>query len=101
VLDRRRVYGLLRLAGTPLKVLDLARVRETVIPLVALAGGTTAMGAYGSYQLNKAAGATINTSGAIELVVSVVIGAVAMFAAISGSRPLLRKVTADPAQTAD
>ncbi|KMS76189.1 efflux ABC transporter, permease [Streptomyces viridochromogenes] len=101
VLDRRRVYGLLRLAGTPLKVLDRARVRETVIPLVVLAGGTTAMGAYGSYQLNKAAGATINTSGAIELVVCVVIGAVAMFAAISGSRPLLRKVTADPAQTAD
>ncbi|WP_369174066.1 FtsX-like permease family protein [Streptomyces sp. R28] len=101
VLDRRRVYGLLRLAGTPLKVLDRARVRETVIPLVVLAGGTTAMGAYGSYQLNKAAGATINPSGAIELVVCVVVGALAVFAAISGSRPLLRKVTADPAQTAD
>ncbi|MFE0252823.1 FtsX-like permease family protein [Streptomyces sp. NPDC059010] len=101
VLDRRRVYGLLRLAGTPLKVLDRARVRETVIPLVVLAGGTTAMGAYGSYQLNKMAGATINTSGVIELVACLVVGALAMFAAISGSRPLLRKVTADPAQTAD
>ncbi|MGI5459849.1 FtsX-like permease family protein [Streptomyces sp. CA-249302] len=101
VLDRRRVYGLLRLAGTPLRVLDRARVRETVIPLVVLAGGTTAMGAYGSYQLNKTAGATINTSGVIELMVCVVIGAVAVFAAISGSRPLLRKVTTDPAQTAE
>jgi hypothetical protein len=101
VLDRRRVYGLLRLAGTPLRVLDKARVRETVLPLVILAGGTTAMGVYGSYQLNKAAGATVNTSGVIELTVCVVIGALAMFAAISGSRPLLRKVTADPAQTAE
>ncbi|MEU6141886.1 ABC transporter permease [Streptomyces sp. NPDC047081] len=101
VLDRRRVYRLLRLAGTPLRVLDRARVRETVIPLVVLAGGTTAMGAYGAYQLNKSAGATINTSGVVELVVCVVIGAVAVFAAISGSRRLLRKVTEDPAQAAD
>ncbi|MFI5674212.1 FtsX-like permease family protein [Streptomyces cellulosae] len=101
VLDRRRVYGLLRLAGTPLKVLDRARVRETVLPLVVLAGGTTATGVYGSYQLNKAAGATINTSGAVELVVCVLVGALAMFAAIGVSGPLLRKVTADPARTAD
>lgn len=101
VLDRRRVYGLLRLAGTPLKVLDRARIRETVLPLVVLAGGTTAMGVYGSYKLNQAFDATINTAGALQLVACVVIGALAMFAAISGSRPLLRKVTADPAQTAD
>ncbi len=101
VLDRRRVYGLLRLAGTPLRVLNRARVRETVLPLVVLAGGTTAMGVYGSYQLNKVAGATINTAGAVELVVCVLVGALAMFAAIGASRPLLRRVTADPAQTAD
>ncbi|WP_405866806.1 FtsX-like permease family protein [Streptomyces sp. NBC_00005] len=101
VLDRRRVYSLLRLAGTPLKVLDRARTRETVVPLVVLAGGTTAMGVYGSYQLNKAVGATINTSGALQLAACAVLGALAMFAAINGSRPLLRRVTADPAQTAD
>jgi hypothetical protein len=101
VLDRRRVYGLLRLAGTPLKVLNGARVRETVLPLVVLAGGTTATGVYGSYQLNKAAGASVNTAGAVELLVCVVVGALAMFAAIGGSGPLLRKVTADPARAAD
>jgi hypothetical protein len=101
VLDRRRVYGLLRLAGTPLKVLDRARVRETVVPLIALAGGTTAMGVYGSYQLNKAADVGINATGALQLGLCVAIGALAMFAAIGGSRPLLRRVTADPAQTAD
>ncbi|WP_416985120.1 ABC transporter permease [Streptomyces sp. T028] len=101
VLDRRRVYGLLRLAGTPLKVLDRARTRETVLPLVILAGGTTAMGVYGSYRLNEMAGATVNTSGALRLAVCVVLGALAMFAAITTSRPLLRRVTADPAQAAD
>ncbi|WP_327313477.1 FtsX-like permease family protein [Streptomyces sp. NBC_01235] len=101
VLDRRRVYGLLRLAGTPFKVLNRARVRETVLPLVVLAGGTTAMGVYGSYQLNKAVGSTINTTGALQLAACMVIGALAMFAAIAASRPLLRKVTADPARTAD
>ncbi|MFI9168902.1 ABC transporter permease [Streptomyces lincolnensis] len=101
VLDRRRIYGLLRLAGTPLQVLDRARVRETVLPLVVLAGGTAAMGVYGSYQLNKLAGATINTTGAVQLAVCVVVGALAMLAAIGASRPLLRKVTADPARAAD
>jgi hypothetical protein len=101
VLDRRRVYSLLRLAGTPLRTLDRARTRETVLPLAVLAGGTTAMGVYGSYQLNKAAGATIDTSGALQLTVYVLVGALAMFAAIGGSRPLLRRVTADPGQTAD
>ncbi|MET9090420.1 ABC transporter permease, partial [Streptomyces sp. NPDC004237] len=101
VLDRRRVYGLLRLSGTPLKVLDRARLRETVLPLLVLAGGTTATGVYAAYQLNKAGGGTISTSGAIQLAVCVVLGALAMFAAIGASRPLLRKVTADPARTAD
>jgi hypothetical protein len=34
-----------------------ARVRE-VLPLLVPAGGTTAMGVFGGYQLNEAAGAT-------------------------------------------
>ncbi|MET9973089.1 ABC transporter permease, partial [Streptomyces sp. NPDC006356] len=101
ILDRRRVYGLLRLSGAPLKVLDRARVRETVLPLVALAGGTTAMGVFCGYQLNKAAGATVDTAGAVQLGVCVGIGALAIFAAIGCSKPLLRKVTANPTQTAD
>lgn len=97
VLDRRRVYGLLRLAGTPLRILDKARIRETVLPLTVLAGGTTATGAYASYQLNKASGATINASGAAELLICIAIGAAVMLAAVTASRPLLRKVTAEAA----
>ncbi|WP_338897019.1 FtsX-like permease family protein [Streptomyces sp. TG1A-60] len=101
VLDRRRVYNLMRLSGTPLKVLDAARVRETVLPLLALAGGTTAMGVFGAYQFNQAAGATVNSTGALQLAVCLAVGVLAVFAAIGGSKPLLRRVTADPTQTAD
>ncbi|MGW0711641.1 FtsX-like permease family protein [Streptomyces sp. NPDC002643] len=101
VLDRRRVYSLLRLSGTPLEVLDRARSRETVIPLAVLAGGTTGMGVFGAMQLNEAAGTAINTYGALRLVICVVVGALAMFAAIASSRPLLRRVTASPVQAAD
>ncbi|KUO18063.1 FtsX-like permease family protein [Streptomyces dysideae] len=101
ILDRRRVYALLRLAGTPLKMLDRARTRETALPLAVLAGGTTAMGVYGAYQLNKLADSTMNTSGALQLALCVALGTLAMLAAISASRPLLRKVTAGPVQTAD
>jgi acyl CoA:acetate/3-ketoacid CoA transferase beta subunit len=101
VLDRRRVYGLLRLAGTPLKVLDRARRRETALPLVVLAGGTIGMGVYGAYQLNELADVSFNTSGGLQLAVCVTVGAGAMFAAVGGSRPLLRRVTTDPQQTAD
>jgi hypothetical protein len=101
VLDRRRVYALLRLASTPLKILDRARVGETALPLTVLAGGTTAMGVYGAYQINKSADSTMNTSGAVQLTLCVALGTLAMFAAISASRPLLRKVTAEPVQSAD
>ncbi|NEA64793.1 FtsX-like permease family protein [Streptomyces sp. SID12488] len=101
VLDRRRVYALLRLAGTPLKLLDRARFRETVLPLVVLAGGTTAAGIYAAFQVNKLFDTTISTSGAMTLAVCVTVGALTMFAAIGASRPLLRAVTADAAQTAD
>ncbi|TPQ16844.1 FtsX-like permease family protein [Streptomyces sporangiiformans] len=101
VLDRRRVYGLLRLAGTPLKTLDRARARETALPLAVLAGGTTAMGVYGAFQFNKAADSTMNASGALQLAVCVAVGTLAMLTAIGASRPLLRKVTAEPTQTAD
>ncbi|WP_329262283.1 ABC transporter permease [Streptomyces sp. NBC_01478] len=101
VLDRRRTYGLLRLSGTPLKVLDRARVRETVLPLLVLAGGTTATGLYAAVQVDKAAGSTISTSGAVQLAVCVSLGALALFTAIGASRPLLRAVTADPSRATE
>ncbi|WP_405847069.1 FtsX-like permease family protein [Streptomyces sp. NBC_01518] len=101
VLDRRRRYGLLRLSGTPLKVLDRARVRETVLPLLVLAGSTTTTGVYAAFQVNKAVGSTISTSGVVQLTVCVTLGALAMLTAIGASRPLLRAVTAGQAQSTD
>lgn len=101
VLDRRRVYALLRLAGTPLKVLDRARIRETALPLVVLAGGTTATGIYGGIKVNEMFHLEPDASGAVRLAFCVALGTATMFAALAGSRPLLRKVTAERAQEAD
>ncbi|WP_326574056.1 ABC transporter permease [Streptomyces sp. NBC_00481] len=101
VLDRRRVYGLLRLAGTPLKVLDRARMRETALPLVVLAGGTTATGVYAATKVNEMFHLEPDASGAVRLALCVGLGTVTMFAALAGSRPLLRKVTAERAQDPD
>ncbi|WP_371573960.1 FtsX-like permease family protein [Streptomyces sp. NBC_01314] len=101
VLDRRRVYGLLRLAGTPLKVLDRARMRETALPLVVLAGGTTATGIYAGMKVNEMFHLEPDASGAVRLALCVGLGTLTMFAALAGSRPLLRKVTAERAQDPD
>ncbi|MBZ3905722.1 FtsX-like permease family protein [Streptomyces griseiscabiei] len=101
VLDRRRVYGLLRLAGTPLKVLDRARMRETALPLVVLAGGTTATGIYAGMKVDEMFHLEPDASGAVRLALCVALGTVTMFVALAGSRPLLRKVTAERAQDPD
>jgi len=100
VLDRRRTYRLLRLAGTPLAMLNRARTWETAVPLVVLAGGTTAIGVFAATRLNSSLG-TAQSTNAGRLAVCVLVGAVAMFAAIGASRPLLRAVTADPVRADD
>lgn len=93
-LERCRVYGLLRLAGTPLRVLDGARFRETLIPLTALAGVTTTVGAVIGLRLSAQYGGTLQTGGILILVGCLVLGTAVMFAAIGASRPLLRTITA-------
>jgi hypothetical protein len=100
VLDRRRIYARLRLTGTPLSVLNKARVRETVIPLVVLAGSVTACGVYLAMKLNQAVGA-VNSAGILQLAVCTLIGAATVFAAIGVSRPLLAAVTENPVQQPD
>jgi hypothetical protein len=101
VLDRRRIYARLRLTGTPLRVLNQARVRETVVPLVVLAGGVTAAGVYLATKLNQAVGATIDSAGTLQLAICTLVGAATVFAAIGVSRPLLRAVTDNPVQQPD
>lgn len=98
-LERRRVYGLLHLAGTPLRVLDGARFRETLIPLTALAGTTTAIGAVIGHQLSKEYGGSLQIGGILMLTGCVAVGTAILFGAISLSRPLLRTVTTQAART--
>lgn len=76
VLDRRKTYGLLRLAGTPLSVLDGARLRETLAPLVFLGGGAVAAGIFCALPLAATAGLTLDWRNLLGL------GAPALLAAL-------------------
>ncbi|MEU0571803.1 hypothetical protein ABZ297_41285 [Nonomuraea sp. NPDC005983] len=98
ILDRRQTYALLRLAGTPLEVLDKARSAETLVPLTVMGGGAIAVGVFCG--LPFMAGA-VNVTGVVTLLVCVVMGFAGVIGAGALSRPLLRSVTADPAPRPD
>jgi hypothetical protein len=94
VLDRRRTYGLLYLAGTPLRVLDAARNRETLIPVTVLAGGAVATGLLCGGSLTLAGGdSSFDARGLIVLAACCAAGFAGILAAAGLSRPLLRTVT--------
>ncbi|MDP4501550.1 FtsX-like permease family protein [Nonomuraea turcica] len=98
ILDRRQTYGLLRLAGTPLEVLDRARRAETLIPLTVMGGGAILVGAFCATPFMMG---QISAVGVITLVTCVVAGFAGVIGAGAMSRPLLRSVTADPAPRPD
>ncbi|WP_344750165.1 ABC transporter permease [Streptosporangium vulgare] len=87
VLDRRQTYALLRLAGTPLEVLDAARRAETLIPLTVMGGGTIAAGVFCALPF---AAVAMNVTGAIILLVCVALGFAGVIGAGAASAPLLR-----------
>ncbi|MFI9169139.1 FtsX-like permease family protein [Streptomyces lincolnensis] len=94
VLDRRRTYGLLRLAGTPLRVLDAARRKETLIPVAVLAGGSVLTGIFCAAPLTLAGGsASLDAGGIALLAVCFGLGIAGLMGASALSRPLLRAVT--------
>ncbi|MFI6521314.1 FtsX-like permease family protein [Spirillospora sp. NPDC050679] len=93
VLDRRQTYAMLRLAGTPLSVLDRARRQEVLIPLAVMGGGSVLTGLF--FALPFAVG--FGAAGAVTLLAFVVLGFAGIMGASALSRPLLRSVTADPA----
>jgi hypothetical protein len=92
VLDRRQTYGLLRLAGTPLSVLDKARRAETLIPLTVMGGGTIAAGVFCATPFMLGAP---DVSGLVMLAVCVAVGFAGVIGAGALSRPLLVAVTTD------
>ncbi|MEU0520812.1 ABC transporter permease [Streptosporangium sp. NPDC006007] len=98
ILDRRQTYALLRLAGTPLEVLDGARRAETLIPLTVMGGGAIAIGVFCAVPFAFSA---MNVSGAITLLVCVALGFAGVLGAGATSRPLLRSVTASPVPRPD
>ncbi|MGW4421063.1 FtsX-like permease family protein [Streptosporangium sp. NPDC004631] len=98
ILDRRQTYALLRLAGTPLEVLDGARRAETLIPLTVMGGGAIAIGVFCAVPFAFSA---MNVSGAITLLVCVALGFAGVLGAGATSRPLLRSVTANPVPRPD
>lgn len=98
VLDRRQAYALLRLAGTPLEVLDRARRTETLVPLAVMGGGSILIGMFCASPFVYAA---MSVSGAVTLLTSVAVGFAGVLGAGALSRPLLRSVTANPAPRPD
>ncbi|MEU6714227.1 FtsX-like permease family protein [Nonomuraea sp. NPDC046802] len=98
ILDRRQTYGLLRLAGTPLEVLDGARRAETLIPLTVMGGGAILTGVFCAMPFMIGG---MSANGVITLVACVVAGFGGVVAAGALSRPLLRSVTTDPAPRPD
>lgn len=92
VLDRRRTYQQLRLAGTPLRVLTGARRRETMIPVVVLAGGATVTGLTVGSPV-ALTNQVLDARGMVLLAVCFAIGAAGMLASTGLSGILLRSVT--------
>lgn len=86
--------ALLHLAGTPLRVLDAARNRETLIPVTVLAGGAVATGLLCGGSMMLAGGdSSFDARGLTVLAVCCAAGAGGILAAGGLSRPLLRSVT--------
>ncbi|WP_214325641.1 FtsX-like permease family protein [Nonomuraea sediminis] len=98
VLDRRQTYALLRLAGTPLEVLDRARRAETLIPLTVMGGGAILVGLFCAVPFMMGG---MSVGGVVTLVTCVVAGFAGVIGAGALSKPLLRAVTTDPAPRPD
>jgi hypothetical protein len=99
ILDRRQTFALLRLAGTPLRVLDAARRRETLIPLVVMGGGALVTGLVMATPFALAN--PVRPEGLVTLGLTVLGGLAAVLGASELSRPFLRAVTTDPAPRPD
>ncbi|OZM82596.1 FtsX-like permease family protein [Pseudonocardia sp. MH-G8] len=95
VLDHRRTLRSLRLAGTPISVLDSARRAETVRPLLVLAAIALALGLLCAFPF-AAATSALEPAGIVLLGASLVAGVAVVAAASAASRPLLRAVTGTP-----
>ncbi|WP_265445433.1 ABC transporter permease [Flexivirga meconopsidis] len=90
VLDRRRTYRRLWQAGVPLRVLDRARVAESVGPAVLCAALGMAAGAFVALPITKGEGALAG-GGLLQLAATAAAGVAGLCVALRGSRGLLHK----------
>jgi hypothetical protein len=97
VLDQRRTLRLLRLAGTPMAVLDAARRAETLRPLLVLGVIALAMGLLCASPFAAATG-VLEPAGLALLAATLAVGAALVVGASTAARPLLRAVTTGAAQ---
>ena len=97
VLDRRQTYGLLRLAGTPLSVLDGARLRETLAPLSLMGGGALMAGIFCATPLAASAGITPDAQSLGSLAALVAFAALGVAFAELASGLTLRATTREGA----
>jgi len=98
VLDRRRTYQQLHLAGVPLRLLDQARRHETTAPVLLLVVGSLGTGLLCSAPITKLGlgGGQLDTTGVALLAVTVAAGLAGVRLACAASRPLLRTVATNP-----
>ncbi|HST83467.1 MAG TPA: hypothetical protein VLL08_17180, partial [Kineosporiaceae bacterium] len=104
VLDRRRTFQLLHLAGMPLSLLDTARRHETTAPLLILVGGSLLTGLICSSPLTKlglGGSGQIDAGGVAVLAITVIMGLIGVRLASAASRPLLRAVATDTSSRPD
>jgi hypothetical protein len=104
VLDRRRTFQLLHLAGMPLRLLDDARRQETTAPLLILLGGSLATGLICSAPITKlgfGGAGQLDVTGLTRLAGTVVIGVLGLRLASAASAPLLRAVATDTSSRPD
>lgn len=94
VLDQRRTLRLLRLAGTPLAVLDAARRAETIRPLLVNGVIALVLGLLCASPFAAVSG-VLEPSALILLGGVLVTGVLLVLGASAASRPLLRSVTTD------
>lgn len=99
VLDRRRTYALLRLAGTPLSVVHRARLRETLVPLAVMGGGSLVAGLVCGLPLSLSS--PVSPYGLTLFASFIALGTLGVVAATLVSRPLLRAVTESPSPQPD
>jgi hypothetical protein len=95
VLDQRRTLRLLRLAGTPLSVLDAARRAETVRPLLVNGGIALVLGLL-CVSPFAATSMVLEPSALLLLGVVLAAGVLLVLGASAASKPLLRSVTTGP-----